>query len=595
MDLGESSYDILVERGLLAKAEKHLNLDRRVLVVTDTGVPAIYAQTIADQCATPVVCTIEMGEASKSLEVFGRLLQTMLEHGFSRKDCVVAVGGGVVGDLAGFVASAYMRGIDFYNIPTTLLSQIDSSIGGKTAINLGGVKNIVGAFYQPKKVLIDPNLLQTLPARQISNGLAEAIKMALTSDAELFEIFEKKEIESYIDDIIIRSLYIKKSVVEQDEKEAGLRKILNFGHTIGHGIESSENLSELYHGECVALGLIPMCDKKIRQRVIAVLKKCGLYNRIDFDWEKIAEATFHDKKADGDQVTVVLVPEIGTFELKKMKCTEVMELAERCFEEEAPGIWRYGCIGKKLGHSFSKEIHEKLADYAYELIELTEEEIVTFFEKKEFAAVNVTIPYKQTVIPYLDVVSEMATRIGAVNTIVNKNGKLYGYNTDFSGLAALITRNGIELKGKKVLILGSGGTSKTALAVAESMGCGWVRRVSREGREDCITYEEAATLHADTEIIINTTPVGMYPQIDAAPIDLADYPQVEAVVDVVYNPLQTKLVQEAHQKGITAVSGLYMLVAQAALAVEKFLDISVPESEIDRVYEELVSKKAAGK
>ncbi|MBQ7929956.1 MAG: 3-dehydroquinate synthase [Clostridia bacterium] len=332
MNLGEDSYDIFVERGLLEKAGQHLNLNRRVLVVTDSGVPADYAETLAGQCKEAVICTVETGEASKSLEVFGKLLQTMLDHGFSRKDCVVAVGGGVVGDLSGFAASAYMRGIDFYNIPTTLLSQIDSSIGGKTAINFGGVKNIVGAFYQPKKVLIDPELLKTLPPRQISNGLAEAVKMALTSDKELFELFETKEIDSNIDEIIIRSLNIKKDVVEQDEKETGLRKILNFGHTIGHGIESSENLSELYHGECVALGMIPMCGEEIRPRVIEVLKKCSLYNMIDFDWEKITEAAFHDKKADGADVTVTLVNEPGKFELRTMKCTEVIEMAKSCLK-----------------------------------------------------------------------------------------------------------------------------------------------------------------------------------------------------------------------------------------------------------------------
>ena len=194
LDLKENGYDIVVERGILSKAGEHINLNRRVLVVTDSGVPSVYAETVAEQCTNPVICTVEQGEASKSLEIFGRLLSTMLENDFSRKDCVVAVGGGVVGDLSGFVASAYMRGVDFYNIPTTLLSQIDSSIGGKTAINFGGIKNIVGAFYQPKKVLIDPELLITLPGRQISNGLAEAVKMALTSDKELFDIFESKNI-----------------------------------------------------------------------------------------------------------------------------------------------------------------------------------------------------------------------------------------------------------------------------------------------------------------------------------------------------------------------------------------------------------------
>ncbi|MBR5226113.1 MAG: 3-dehydroquinate synthase, partial [Clostridia bacterium] len=318
MDLKEHSYDILVQRGILKCAGEHLNLNRRVLVVTDSGVPAAYAKTLAEQCKEAVILTVQEGEGSKSLETFGLLLETMLAHGFSRKDCVAAVGGGVVGDLSGFAASAYMRGIDFYNIPTTLLSQIDSSIGGKTAINFCGVKNIVGAFYQPKKVLIDPDLLASLPQRQIANGLAEAVKMALTSDRVLFELFEKEEIGEKLDEIIIRSLKIKKSVVEQDEREAGLRKILNFGHTIGHGIESSGNMAQLYHGECVALGLIPMCAEAIRPRVCEVLKKCGLYNLIDFDWEKITQAAFHDKKADGDSVEVTLVSEIGNFELRKM-------------------------------------------------------------------------------------------------------------------------------------------------------------------------------------------------------------------------------------------------------------------------------------
>lgn len=333
MDLKENSYDIVVERGALQEAGKYFNLQRRVLIVTDSGVPKAYAETVAKQCKTPVICTVEQGEGSKSLDVFGSLLQKMLENGFSRKDCVVAVGGGVVGDLSGFTASTYMRGIDFYNIPTTLLSQIDSSIGGKTAVNLGNVKNIVGAFYQPKKVLIDSELLKTLPERQISNGLAEAVKMALTSDKNLFELIENKDISENIDEIIIGSLNIKKSVVEQDEKESGLRKILNFGHTIGHGIESSENLEELYHGECVALGLIPMCDVKIRVRVIEVLKKWNLYRQIPLEWDKIAKAAFHDKKADGELVTVTTVPEVGSFELKTIKCTEVVDMAKKCFEE----------------------------------------------------------------------------------------------------------------------------------------------------------------------------------------------------------------------------------------------------------------------
>ena len=331
MNLNGGSYDITVERGALANAARYLNLNRRVLIVTDSGVPANYAQTVADQCKEAFICTLDRGESTKSLENFGKLLQAMLDNGFSRKDCVVAVGGGVVGDLSGFTASAYMRGVDFYNIPTTLLSQRDSSIGGKTAINLGGVKNTVGSFYQPKGVLIDPDLLKTLPSRQIANGLAEAIKMALTSDKVLFDIFESKDIESNIDEIIIRSLAVKKDVVTQDEKESGIRKILNFGHTVGHGIESACD-GELYHGECVALGMLPMCGEQVRPRVIEVLKKCDLYLSPEYDWEKIAEAAMHDKKADGDTVTVTTVNTVGEFEMKTVSGLEVIKTAKKVLE-----------------------------------------------------------------------------------------------------------------------------------------------------------------------------------------------------------------------------------------------------------------------
>lgn len=331
MNLKENGYDIVVERGILKKAGELLNLNRRVLVLTDSLVPSEYAKTVAKQCKDAVICTVESGEVSKSFETLSKLMQTMLENGFSRKDCVVAVGGGVVGDLAGFAASIYMRGVDFYNIPTTLLSQIDSSIGGKTAVNFRGIKNIVGSFYQPKKVLIDSDLLKTLPERQISNGFAEAVKMALTSDKKLFEIIENEDIFENIDEIIIRSLNIKKSVVEQDEKETGLRKILNFGHTVGHGIEVTME-EHLYHGECVALGLIPMCGENIRQRVIKVLKKCNLYREPSFNWEEIKNAISHDKKANGDSISVTVVPEVGEFEIISVKCEELIEMAKKCLE-----------------------------------------------------------------------------------------------------------------------------------------------------------------------------------------------------------------------------------------------------------------------
>ncbi len=251
----------------------------------------------------------------------------------------------------------------------------------------------------------------------------------------------------------------------------------------------------------------------------------------------------------------------------------------------------YGCIGKKLTHSFSKEIHAKLADYEYNLIELAEEDIKPFFTKKDFEAINVTIPYKQTVIPYLDSISDIADRIGAVNTVVNKSGKLYGYNTDYYGMKALIEKVGINMQGKKVLVLGTGGTSKTARVVATDLGAASVLVVSRSEKEGCITYEGAKNAHKDAGVIINTTPSGMYPDCDSKPIDITCFNALEGVIDAVYNPLCTNLVLDAKRRGIKAEGGLYMLVMQAVVAVEKFLDIKIPKETADSVFASVLTSK----
>lgn len=313
-------YNIYLEKGALAKVGTFLNLNRKVLIVTDNGVPEIYSQTITNQCKEPFIVTIKQGEASKNFDNFKMLLSQMVANGFTRTDCVVAVGGGVVGDLAGFVASSFMRGVDFYNIPTTVLSQVDSSVGGKVAIDFEGYKNLVGAFYPPKAVVIDCNTLETLDKRQISNGLAESVKMAMTSDNDLFEYFEKGQLD--FEYIIEKSLMIKKFVVEEDEKETGLRKILNFGHTLAHAIETNSDFKDIYHGEAVALGMIPMCSDDVRPRLIKVLEGLNLPTEFDFNNPKIFEAVFHDKKADGKDVTVVYVSKIGECKMEKLAIEE---------------------------------------------------------------------------------------------------------------------------------------------------------------------------------------------------------------------------------------------------------------------------------
>lgn len=317
------TYDIVLERGALNIVEKYLSLNRKVLVVTDSGVPAQYAKTVSEFAKEAFVVTIPQGETSKQIETYQMLLQELVRNGFTRTDCIVAVGGGVVGDLSGFVAATFMRGIEFYNIPTTLLSQVDSSIGGKTAIDFMGIKNIVGSFYPPKRVIIDPNTLKTLPFRQLTNGLAESLKMSLTSDEELFSIFENGNIYEELDTIIEKSLRIKKAVVESDEHEKGLRKVLNFGHTLAHAVESANEMTTLYHGECVAIGMVPMCSESVRNRLLKVLTKLGLPTAVEGNEDALISACKHDKKLSGDEITIIYVERIGSFEFKKMSISEL--------------------------------------------------------------------------------------------------------------------------------------------------------------------------------------------------------------------------------------------------------------------------------
>ena len=308
------------------QVQDYVDLQRKVLIVTDEGVPRSYVQTLQAQCASAHVCTVAQGEGSKSFAVFEMLCRQMLECDFSRKDCVVALGGGVVGDLAGFVAASYMRGVDFINIPTTTLSQIDSSIGGKVAINLDQVKNVIGAFYQPKAVLIDPDTLKTLSKRHFNNGLVEAVKAGLIYDADLFALFENGQPEQELETILYRALMVKKTVVEQDEKEANLRKILNFGHTIGHGIESVYGLGGLLHGECVALGMLPMIeDDALRARTKAVLEKLDVPTQVEYDPQAVYACLVHDKKASGGQITIVKVSRAGRAQLQQIPLEQLKE------------------------------------------------------------------------------------------------------------------------------------------------------------------------------------------------------------------------------------------------------------------------------
>ena len=247
----------------------------------------------------------------------------------------------------------------------------------------------------------------------------------------------------------------------------------------------------------------------------------------------------------------------------------------------------YGLIGEKLGHSYSKRIHERLASYDYRLLPLRRDQFASFMEAGDFKGINVTIPYKKEVVPYLDEMDEAARAIGAVNTIVNRSGRLCGYNTDCPGFCYMMHTAGVDPAGKKVLILGTGGAARAVFAALQARQAAEIHFVSRFGKDGAVTYEECLRLHSDAHLIVNTTPVGMYPDVDKSPLDVTPFTSCEAVLDVIYNPAETRLTAQAKRLGMKAATGLSMLVAQAVYACGLFLDTPLPEERIPAIMEEL--------
>ena len=315
VNLGKNSYNITIGRGSLSHAEKYLNLKRKVLIVTDDNIPKKYIQKIKSKSQKAYIVVIKHGEENKNYKNYLKIMQILISYRFDRSDAIVAIGGGMVGDMAGFAASTYMRGIDFYNVPTTLLSQVDSSIGGKTAINATKIKNIIGTFYQPKGVLIDTDVLKTLPKRELNSGIVESIKMAATFDKNFFRFLcSCDDIIKNSESIIYKSLILKKRVVEKDEKEKGLRKVLNFGHTIGHAIEESMNY-KLLHGECVGIGMLFFSNKEAKSKIESALLHYNLPTSCKIDKRKIIKLIKHDKKAKNDMVSTIQVDKIGSYKI----------------------------------------------------------------------------------------------------------------------------------------------------------------------------------------------------------------------------------------------------------------------------------------
>jgi 3-dehydroquinate synthase len=307
LNLKTSSYKIVYGHDILRTLSSYYDFsNKKVLIVSDDNIPLKYINEVKKEIVDVYTLILPHGEETKSFPYYLKINDELIKHNFSRNDCIIALGGGVIGDLVGLAASTYKRGIDFINIPTSTLSMIDSSIGGKTAIDYKDIKNVIGTFYQPKLVLIDFDTLNSLPIRQVNNGLVEALKAGFIYDTSILELFDKDDIYSHLEEIIIKAINVKKYYVENDEKEISIRKILNYGHTFGHAFEALGGFSDsLYHGEAVGLGMLIVSEDK--EKMISYLKKLNIKYDFDIDEDKIIPLILNDKKVNGEYIDLIVI------------------------------------------------------------------------------------------------------------------------------------------------------------------------------------------------------------------------------------------------------------------------------------------------
>ena len=324
--------DVVIGKGVIKELDKYINLNRKVLIISDTGIPKKYINVVSKQCKECYVRYFPKGEANKNIDTYELLLFALTDKQFTRNDLIIALGGGVTTDLAGFVASSYMRGIEFVNIPTTLLAQVDASIGGKVAIDFNGYKNLVGQFYKPSKVLIDVDTLKTLDDRLFLEGISEVIKIAITLDKDFYLYLESLDLDGFkknIEYIVSKSVKLKSAVISIDEHETGIRKVLNFGHTIGHAAECLSK-GKLLHGEAVSIGMTYMVEEPLRSRLVKCLKKYGLPTECKYTADElIGYIEMDKKKIDADKIVIVTCPDIGKYEFKETTLLELKEKIKR--------------------------------------------------------------------------------------------------------------------------------------------------------------------------------------------------------------------------------------------------------------------------
>ncbi len=332
LSYSESKTEVFFDDGLINKVSEIIKDEGKIFVISEKGVPEEYQRKVCSQFSNALLFLVPHSESAKSLSAYEECLIELQKHRFTKGDTIISLGGGVVGDLGGFVAATYLRGMRWIQIPTTTLSQIDSSIGGKTALNFGGIKNVIGSFWQPEKVLIDFEVLDTLEKRQFINGMIEALKIGLLFDENLVK-WIKEDVYKNKKEIIKRAVQLKKEVVEKDEKDKNFRQLLNFGHTLGHAIESVSE-GKLYHGECVGLAMLGMIEEDhIREEVREILRKMNCPISFKEDENKVIEKVFYDKKMYRGKLNLIFLEKIGQVKVEQLSWSDAKIKVRDIYEE----------------------------------------------------------------------------------------------------------------------------------------------------------------------------------------------------------------------------------------------------------------------
>ena len=604
--------------GAFAERTQHLR-DKKLFIITDSNVNKIYAQLIKETFGTNYVYVMPAGEGSKNHVQLFKILSAMLENGVTRSSTVVALGGGVVGDVAGLAASLYMRGVNLVQIPTTLLSQVDSSVGGKTAVDFKGVKNVVGTFYQPGEVIVDPLFLATLPKREIRCGLGEIVKYGALDEGIYKSLLKNRarlKDMKFLEDITFDCISHKADVVRADERDVGgRRKTLNLGHTTGHAFELYYRRKS--HGEFVLIGMyyelyiarsMGICTGKYADNIEKLIKK--VIGKIPAypDAEKAAYFAKYDKKNTAATTVSVIVPKsegesaeirlpLEEYARYIARCRD--SLAEKGMKEEK--IMKLAVIGKDVSASDSPKMHSFIAknmgnEISYDKISIPEGEFENRIDYviKNYDGFNVTIPYKLSIMPRLKKIVGDAQLFGAVNTVLKSD--MSGHNTDGAGFMLMLRNNGVDAAGKDVLLLGAGGAGRAVAKKLAEAGA-HVYVYDRNSQSASSLAAECKGITAIDEVapedyylIINATGVGMHKTVGVSPVGEDVLCRTQTAVDLIYVPAESEFLRIARSLGKKTINGQAMLFYQAYFAECIYFGVQPDDAQAKELFQKYITE-----